>query len=134
MQVLTFYLEEKKYGVSIEHIVTIEKNDREITEIPNAHSSIRGVVNVRSKICPVIDLKMVVQNIENDLDANKKLILFDIDEKSGALLVDDTDNIMDVDPENIEDFDNGDVKAKVVNQNGDVYVLIEMEDFDSLLN
>ncbi|MGF7535563.1 chemotaxis protein CheW [Bacillus mexicanus] len=134
MKVLTFYLEEKKYGVSIEHIITIEKNDREITEIPNAHNAIRGVVNVRSKICPVIDLKMVVQNIENEIDDTKKLILFEIAEKSGALLVDDTDNIMDVEQEHIEDFDNGDVKAKVVNQEGDVYVLIEMEDFDNLLN
>lgn len=134
MKILTFYISEKKYGVSIENVVTIEKNDRKITDIPKSQKAIRGVVNVRSKICPVIDLKMILENKENEIDETKKLILFELDEKTGAILVDDTDNIMDVEESNIEDFESGNVKTKVVNQDGDVFVLIEMDEFDSFLD
>lgn len=133
MKILTFYINDKKYGVSIENIITIEKNDRKITDIPKAHSVIRGVVNVRSRICPVIDLRMFLENTENELNEDKKLILFEIDEKTGALLVDDTDNIMDVDNENIEEFESQNVKTKVVNQDNDVFVIVEINDFDNLL-
>jgi purine-binding chemotaxis protein CheW len=134
MKILTFYINEKKYGVSIENVVTIEKNNRKITDIPKTEKTLRGVVNIRSKICPVIDLRMILENKENSLDENKKLILFEIDEKNGALLVDDTDNIMDVEDENIKDFESGNVNTKVVNQNGEVFVLIEIRDFDEILD
>ncbi|QJX80513.1 chemotaxis protein CheW [Priestia megaterium] len=133
MKILTFYINNKKYGVSIDNIITIEKNDRKITDIPKTNSIIRGVVNVRSRICPVIDLRMYLENEENELNEDKKLILFDINEKNGALLVDNTDNIMDVDTENIEEFESDRVKTKVVNQDNDVFVLIEINDFDDFL-
>ncbi|MCK1999926.1 chemotaxis protein CheW [[Brevibacterium] frigoritolerans] len=133
MKILTFYINEKKYGISIENVVTIEKNDRKVTDIPKTQKSIRGVVNIRSKICPVIDLRMMLENTGNTLDETKKLILFEIDEKNGALLVDDTDNIMDVEESNIEEFESGDVKTNVINQDGDVFVLINIEDFAQIL-
>jgi len=81
----------------------------------------------------VIDLRMYLENEENELNEDKKLILFDINEKNGALLVDNTDNIMDVDTENIEEFESDRVKTKVVNQDNDVFVLIEINDFDDFL-
>lgn len=133
MKILTFYINQKKYGVSIENVVTIEKNDRKLTDIPNSHSSIRGVVNIRSKICPVIDLKMVLEKEQNQLDETKRLILFEIKDKNGALLVDDTDNIINIEESHIEDFESGDITAKVVNQEGEVFVLIQIEDFDDFL-
>lgn len=133
MKILTFYINNKKYGVSIDNIITIEKNDRKITDIPKTNPIVRGVVNVRSRICPVIDLRMYLENEENELNEDKKLILFDINEKNGALLVDNTDNIMDVNTDNIEEFESDRVKTKVVNQDNDVFVLIEINDFDDFL-
>jgi len=133
LKILTFYINDKKYGVSIDHIITIEKNDRKITDIPKTNPIIRGVVNVRSRICPVIDLKMYLENTDNELNEEKKLILFEINERNGALLVDNTDNIMDVDSKNIEEFESEKVKTKVVNQDNDVFVLIDINDFDDFL-
>ena len=133
MKILTFYIAEKKYGISIEHIVTIEKNDRKITDIPQSDPAIRGVVNIRSNICPVIDLKVILDNEKNELDESKKLILFKWNEKNGALLVDDTDNIIDVEENEIESFEYDDKATKVVNTNGEIFVLIELEEFDKFL-
>ncbi|MED2737742.1 chemotaxis protein CheW [Bacillus toyonensis] len=169
MKILTFYLDGDKYGISIEKVVTIEKNDRKITSVPMADRTILGVVNVRSKIVPVIDLKMVLHNLKNkdmtdisadlekvnedmntvvaeyddsveakktninsasknELDTNKKLILFEIEEKVGALLVDDTDNIINVESEEIEDFEFEGEKAKIVKQEKEIFVLIDIEE------
>ncbi|WP_088362817.1 chemotaxis protein CheW [Bacillus cereus] len=164
MKILTFYLDGDKYGISIEKVVTIEKNDRKITSVPMADRTILGVVNVRSKIVPVIDLKMVLRNLkdkdlsnigtslekvdseviegpsvqedgieynassEDDLNTNKKLILFEIEDKVGALLVDDTDNIINVEKEEIEDFEFDGEKAKIVKQEKEIFVLIDIEE------
>ncbi|MGN5650297.1 chemotaxis protein CheW [Bacillus sp. Brlt_9] len=164
MKILTFYLDGDKYGISIEKIVTIEKNDRKITSVPMADRTILGVVNVRSKIVPVIDLKMVLRNLkdkdssnigtslekvnsdviegpsvqedaieyktssEDDLNTNKKLILFEIEDKVGALLVDDTDNIINVEKDEIEDFEFDGEKAKIVKQEKEIFVLIDIEE------
>jgi chemotaxis signal transduction protein len=168
MKILTFYIDGDKYGISIEKVVTIEKNDRKITSVPMADRTILGVVNVRSKIVPIIDLKMVLRNLKNkditdigtnlekvnedmntyvaehddrvetektninsfknELDTNKKLILFEIEEKVGALLVDDTDNIINVESEEIEDFEFEGEKAKIVKQEKEIFVLIDIEE------
>lgn len=169
MKILTFYLDGDKYGISIEKVVTIEKNDRKITSVPLADKTILGVVNVRSKIVPIIDLKMVLRNLKNkdlidigtslgkvnddmntnvsvqediieseatliessaknELNTNKKLILFEIEEKVGALLVDDTDNIINVENEEIEDFEFDGEKAKIVKQEKELFVLIDIEE------
>lgn len=135
MKILTFYLGEKKYGISIENIVTIEKNNRTLTDIPNTDGIIKGVVNIRSHIWPVIDVKVFIEGEENEhLDETKKMILFELEEKKGALLVDETGNIIDVDDEHIEGFESGTVDAKVINQDEEVFVLLDIRDFDSMLD
>lgn len=134
MKIFKFYLGEKKYGLSIDKIIMIEKNNRELVSIPGASEILCGVVNVRSKLCPVIDLKLVVDGSKNDITADKKLILFNLDDKrNGALLVDDTDNIVEISEDIIETFESNGNQQKIVNNGEEIFILIDIEDFESLL-
>ncbi len=56
LQVVVFELENSYYGVHILQVQEIIKM-REITKLPNTPKFIEGVVNLRGKIIPVMDLR-----------------------------------------------------------------------------
>lgn len=127
MKILTFFLNGVKYGLSIEYITSIEKNDRDITDMPGSNPNILGVVNVRGEIMPVIDVKRILGKSSGEKIDDQKLILFTYEGDKGALLVDDTDNILDVLEEEIEvmSMEKGDVK--VANLDDGIFVLLDLK-------
>lgn len=56
MQVVAFKLRDEEYGVNIFHVQEIH-NLVDITRVPFAASFIKGVINQRGSVMPVIDLK-----------------------------------------------------------------------------
>lgn len=56
-QYLTFMLDGEEYGVDILRVQEIKGWDR-VTPIPNTPAFIRGVLNLRGTIVPIIDLRM----------------------------------------------------------------------------
>ena len=56
-QYLTFMLDGEEYGVDILRVQEIKGWDR-VTPIPNTPAFIRGVLNMRGTIVPIIDLRM----------------------------------------------------------------------------
>jgi len=55
-QVIAFYLNSELVGIPIEKVIEIAVN-RDITPVPKSASYISGVMNLRGKIVPVVDLK-----------------------------------------------------------------------------
>lgn len=55
-QYLTFFLNNQEYGVDILRVQEIKGWDS-VTEIPNTPSYIKGVINLRGSIVPIIDLR-----------------------------------------------------------------------------
>ena len=56
MQVVAFKLRDEEYGVNIFHVQEI-RNLVDITRVPFSASFIKGVINQRGSVMPVIDLK-----------------------------------------------------------------------------
>lgn len=56
-QVLTFVLDDEEYAVDILRVVEI-RGWENVTRIPNTPSYIRGVLNMRGSIVPIVDLRM----------------------------------------------------------------------------
>jgi purine-binding chemotaxis protein CheW len=56
-QLLTFILADEEYGVDILRVQEIKGWDS-VTPIPNTPKHIRGVINLRGTIVPIIDLRM----------------------------------------------------------------------------
>ncbi|MFY8273821.1 chemotaxis protein CheW [Pseudoalteromonas sp. SSDWG2] len=56
-QYLTFMMADEEYGVDILKVQEI-RGWEEITEIPNAPDYIKGVINLRGTIVPIIDLRL----------------------------------------------------------------------------
>lgn len=56
-QVLTFLLDGEEYGVDILRVQEIKGWDR-VTPIPNTVECVRGVINLRGTVVPIIDLRL----------------------------------------------------------------------------
>jgi purine-binding chemotaxis protein CheW len=94
-QILSFLLNDIEYGIDISYVKEIIAS-KKITKLPNSPSFIRGVVNLRGNIVPVVDLKRRFQLVEtiNDTERSIITILLKINEKMkciGML----TDKILD---------------------------------------
>ena len=54
---LVFKMGNEEYGVDINKISTIIEKDMNITRVPKTASYIKGVINLRGEIIPIIDMR-----------------------------------------------------------------------------
>lgn len=100
-QFLTFSLQKQCYGVSI---ATVREINRvaEITQVPQTPDFIAGVMNLRGKVIPVVNLrtKFGMQKVE----ATKQTCIIVIEGESGqiGMIVDSVNGVIDLKDEQIE--------------------------------
>ena len=108
-QVLTFSLinesnkKKEHYAVPIEQVREI-RNFTEITTVPKAKKYVKGVMNLRGLIIPVIDIKKRLGFGEVD-DLNKtnyKIIIADVRDSIYGLIVDKVEHVLHISPKDIE--------------------------------
>ena len=71
---LTFWLKEELYGISVGSILQIIAIPQ-ITPIPKTPEFVRGVINLRGKIIPVIDLRLKFNLEKQEYDARTSIIV-----------------------------------------------------------
>lgn len=91
-----FNIENGTYGIDINHIVSIEKIS-EATTTPQMPDYMRGIVNIRGQVMPIIDSKKLLFNQFTCIDQNTRYILIETDQTTIALLVGDTNEIINID-------------------------------------
>lgn len=86
-QFLTFLLEEQEYGLEIFKIREI-RGYAPITPIPNVPAHVRGVMNLRGTVLPVIDLRMKFHLPQVEYNKFTVIVIATIRDKTVGLLVD----------------------------------------------
>ena len=79
VQVVAFKLRNEEYGFSILNVQEI-KNLSDITRVPFAPDFIKGVVNLRGSVLPVIDLKKRLGLEDTPYTANTRIVIVQYDE------------------------------------------------------
>jgi purine-binding chemotaxis protein CheW len=102
---LTFRLSHEEYGIGILKVVEIIKL-MEITEVPRTPDFIRGVINLRGKVIPVVDLRgKFGMNTISDT-AETCIIVVNVQAQSTAvqmgILVDTVSEVLDIAGADIE--------------------------------
>jgi purine-binding chemotaxis protein CheW len=82
---LVFRLGRESYGVGVLKIREIMRY-QEVTSIPQLPSFIKGVVNLRGKVIPIIDLRARLGLPEADIAERTCIVVVQIDSLSGALI------------------------------------------------
>lgn len=100
IMIFRLYNEEKNkqenYGIPIEHVREIRTLDS-ITVIPNSPSYVKGVMNLRGTIIPIIDLKEKLGfSKTHSINSKMMILVAEIDSKLVGLLADDVDQVMKI--------------------------------------
>jgi purine-binding chemotaxis protein CheW len=105
LKVIIFQLDNEHYGVSLQQIRSIERVP-ETTSVPGTPNFIKGVINLRGIITPIIDLKerLNISGAENT-DSTRVLIV-QVGTSQVGLLVDAATEVLDIDSTKIEPASN----------------------------
>ncbi|ADU96813.1 chemotaxis protein CheW [Thermovibrio ammonificans] len=90
VQVIAFKLENELVSVPIEEVVEITSN-RDVTPVPKAPSYVIGVMNLRGKIVPVVNLKEhlgIKFTIPEDIYKKNKIVIIDTPKGEVGVIVD----------------------------------------------
>jgi len=92
---LTFGIKKEIFGAPIERVAEIITY-QQITELPNTKSWIKGVVNLRGEVAPIIDMRIKFDSTRQDLPYNDETVIIAIktaDERIVGMIV---DSVLDV--------------------------------------
>ena len=97
----TFFLDREEYGVDVRQVQEIRRTT-EITSVPRAPEFIRGVINLRGRILPVLDLKRKLGLGEVEAGRATRIVVVRVKERLLGLLVDGASQVLKVAVSRIE--------------------------------
>ncbi|QLH53019.1 MAG: Positive regulator of CheA protein activity (CheW) [Candidatus Kapaibacterium sp.] len=101
MQLVTFELAGEIFGIDILKVQEISPMTK-ITRVPNAPHYVEGVINLRGKVIPVVDLRKILNLDLKGYDANTRIIVLHIEGKVIGILVDKMSEVIWVNKNSIE--------------------------------
>src|ERR1700693_172298 len=101
LQVVGFRIDEETFGVRIGSVREIVRVP-EITSVPNAPDTIEGVINLRGKIIPVMDLRKRFGHAETQPDKKNRILVVELDNKLIGLMVHSAADVLKIPPSDIE--------------------------------
>jgi purine-binding chemotaxis protein CheW len=97
----TFYLDREEYGVDVRLVQEIRRVG-EITQVPLAPDFVRGVMNLRGRIIPVIDLKRKLGLADVGASHGARIVVVRLQERLLGLLVDGASQVLKVPVSSVE--------------------------------
>ncbi|MGG4266847.1 chemotaxis protein CheW [Peribacillus simplex] len=101
MKVIVFQIKDKEYAIPVEKVSGIEKL-LHITRIPKAVQFVKGVINLRGVITPIIDLRVRFGFEEVAYDESTRIIIVILDDTEVGLIVDSANDVLDIPVDSIE--------------------------------
>jgi len=83
---LTFTLDKEEYGIGILKVKEII-GMMDITSVPRTPEFIKGVINLRGKVIPIIDLRLKFEMGEIPYNDRTCIIVVEIDSEKGTILI-----------------------------------------------
>ncbi len=98
---LTFVLCGEEYGIEILKVREII-GIMDITPVPQTPNYMKGVINLRGKVIPVVDLRLKFGFQETDHTKETCIIVVEVKNKLTGILVDTVSEVLDVRGEDLE--------------------------------
>ena len=103
---LTFSLAEEEYGIGILKVKEI-MGMMPITGVPQTPAFVKGVINLRGKVIPIVDLRLKFDLAEAEHDDRTCIIVVEVLGSSGqiqiGIVVDSVSEVMNIKGEDIEE-------------------------------
>ena len=101
LQLVSFKLGEEEFGVDILQVQEIIRMQN-ITRVPNAPHFVEGVINLRGKVIPVIDLRKRFDLGDHERDKNTRIVVVKIDDVVVGLIVDEVSEVLRIPADTVE--------------------------------
>ena len=98
---LLFNLGGEEYGIDISRVTGIEELQK-ITHVPDMPAYMKGVINLRGRVIPVIDLRLRFGMEDREYDDRTCIIVCDVRDMTIGLIVDTVTVVLDIEGKNIE--------------------------------
>ena len=99
---LTFVLANEEYGLEILKVREII-GMMPITPVPRTPAHIRGVINLRGKVIPIVDLRLKFGMEAKEPTDQTCIIVVDVGDVEMGIIVDEVSEVLDIDDEDIEE-------------------------------
>ena len=93
IQLVTFSIGEEEFGVDILKVQEIIRT-MEITKVPRAQSFVEGVINLRGKVIPIIDLRRRFSLVSKPHDKHTRIIVIEINNMIVGFVVDSVSEVL----------------------------------------
>lgn len=93
LQLVTFSIGDEEFGVEILQVQEIIRM-LEITKVPKAPPFVEGVINLRGKVIPVLDLRKRFGLAARDHDKNTRIIVIEINSMIVGFIVDSVSEVL----------------------------------------
>lgn len=97
---LTFSLGGESYGIEIRYVTEII-GIQPITEIPELPDYVKGIINLRGKIIPVMDVRLRFKKEPKEYNDRTCVIVVDIHDMSIGLIVDSVSEVLAIPEQDI---------------------------------
>lgn len=97
---LTFTLGKEEYGVDILKVQEIRGYDA-VTRLPDAPDYIKGVINLRGTIVPIVDMRLRFDCAQAEYNSFTVVIILNLRERVVGIVVDSVSDVMELAPEQL---------------------------------
>ncbi|MFQ5500137.1 MAG: chemotaxis protein CheW [Candidatus Zixiibacteriota bacterium] len=101
LQLVSFNIGSEEFGVDILKVQEINRMV-EITKVPQAPSYVEGVINLRGKVIPIVDLRKRFNLEIKEYDKNTRIVVVDISGNIMGMVVDSVSEVLRLPASTIE--------------------------------
>ncbi len=93
LQLVSFNIGEEEFGVDILKVKEINRMT-DITRVPNAPTFVEGIINLRGKVIPIVDLRKKLGLDEKLSDTQTRIIIVELEAQTIGFIVDKVNEVI----------------------------------------
>lgn len=96
LQLVSFHLGDEEYAADILNIQGINRMV-DVTKVPNTPEYVEGIINLRGKVIPIIDLRKRLMLPVKEYDKNTRFIVIELEQNVVGFIVDSVNEVLRID-------------------------------------
>jgi purine-binding chemotaxis protein CheW len=100
-QLVVFEVADESFGIDINAVQEIIRL-QQITEVPRAPMHVKGVINLRGKVIPVVDLREKLGFMQGEETKSSRIVVVDIAGTTVGMIVDAVTEVLRIGSEQVE--------------------------------
>jgi purine-binding chemotaxis protein CheW len=102
---LSFQIGNETYGIEISYVIEIV-SIQPVTFVPQVPEYVKGIINLRGKVVPVIDIRLKFSKPARDYDERTSIIILEVKDIVIGIIIDRVSDVLNISDERLVDAPN----------------------------